>query len=202
MYNLKNLPYAYDALQPVISSDIVHYHYDKHLNTYVTNYNNLVKDTKWDNEDIIDVLKRLSEIDESIRGGIRNNGGGVINHVLYFNQFKPNSQNTQINDCELLNQINEDFGSFDQFIEELKNKAITLFGSGWAWLVLNDGHLEIKQYPNQDNPYMEHLTPLLGIDVWEHSYYLDYKNVRPDYVNNLITIIDWDVINERFISSK
>lgn len=202
MYNLEKLPYAYEALEPVLSADLLHYHYDKHLQTYVNNYNNAVKDTKWEDVNLEDVLQRLAEVDPSIQTAVRNNGGGVFNHVMYFAQFKPNCEKTTCEHEELLNQINQDFGSFDNMISELKTKATTLFGSGWAWLVLCDGHLEIKQYANQDTPLMDHVTPLLAIDVWEHAYYLDYKNVRPNYIESIINIIDWDVINTRFVNGK
>lgn len=195
MYKVEPLSYSYDALEPVICSEIMQLHYDKHLNGYVTNYNNAVKDTKWDDMDLKDVLVNLDQLDDSIKNTIRNNGGGVANHVSFFASLKPG---VELKDSPLKEQIIKDFGRVESFLEEFKQKATTLFGSGWAWLVLDNNKLAIKQYSNQDNPYMDNLIPLLGIDVWEHAYYIQYKNVRADYVNNIFTIIDWDVVNNRF----
>lgn len=195
MYKLEPLSYSYDALEPVICREIMQLHYDKHLNGYVTNYNNAIKDTKWDNMDLKDVLANLDQLDNNIKNTVRNNGGGVANHVSFFASLKPG---VELKDSPLKEQIIKDFGSVENFLEEFKQKATTLFGSGWAWLVLDNNKLAIKQYQNQDNPYMDNLIPLLGIDVWEHAYYIQYKNVRADYVNNIFTIIDWDVINNRF----
>lgn len=195
MYKLEPLSYSYDALEPVICSEIMQLHYDKHLNGYVTNYNNAIKDTKWDNMDLKDVLANLDQLDNNIKNTVRNNGGGVANHVSFFASLKPG---VELKDSPLKEQIVKDFGSVENFLEEFKQKATTLFGSGWAWLVLDNNKLAIKQYRNQDNPYMDNLVPLLGIDVWEHAYYIQYKNVRADYVNNIFTIIDWDVVNNRF----
>ena len=195
MYKVEPLSYSYDALEPVICSEIMQLHYDKHLNGYATNYNNAVKDTKWDDMDLKDVLVNLDQLDDSIKNTVRNNGGGVANHVSFFASLKPG---VELKDSPLKEQIVKDFGSVDNFIEEFKQKATTLFGSGWAWLVLDNNKLAIKQYQNQDNPYMDNLIPLLGIDVWEHAYYIQYKNVRADYINNIFTIIDWDVVNNRF----
>lgn len=195
MYKLEPLSYSYDALEPVICSEIMQLHYDKHLNGYATNYNNAIKDTKWDNMDLKDVLANLDQLDNNIKNTVRNNGGGVANHVSFFASLKPG---VELKDSPLKEQIIKDFGSVENFLEEFKQKATTLFGSGWAWLVLDNNKLAIKQYHNQDNPYMDNLIPLLGIDVWEHAYYIQYKNVRADYVNNIFTIIDWDVVNNRF----
>lgn len=195
MYKVEPLSYSYDALEPVICSEIMQLHYEKHLNGYATNYNNVVKDTKWDDMELKEVLANLDQIDDNIKNAVRNNGGGIANHVSFFASLKPG---VELKDSPLKEQIIKDFGSVDNFIEEFKQKATTLFGSGWAWLVLGNNKLAIKQYPNQDNPYMDNLIPLLGIDVWEHAYYIQYKNVRADYVNNIFTIIDWDVVNNRF----
>lgn len=195
MYKVEPLSYSYDALEPVICSEIMQLHYDKHLNGYATNYNNAVKDTKWDDMDLKDVLVNLDQLDDSIKNTVRNNGGGVANHVSFFASLKPG---VELKDSPLKEQIIKDFGSVENFLEEFKQKATTLFGSGWAWLVLDNNKLVIKQYQNQDNPYMDNLIPLLGIDVWEHAYYIQYKNVRADYINNIFTIIDWDVVNNRF----
>lgn len=195
MYKVEPLSYSYDALEPVICSEIMQLHYDKHLNGYATNYNNAVKDTKWDDMELKDVLANLDQLDDSIKNTVRNNGGGVANHVSFFASLKPG---VELKDSPLKEKIIKDFGSVENFLEEFKQKATTLFGSGWAWLVLDNNKLAIKQYNNQDNPYMDNLIPLLGIDVWEHAYYIQYKNVRADYINNIFTIIDWDVVNNRF----
>lgn len=195
MYKLKPISYSYDALEPVICKEIMELHYDKHLQGYTNNFNNAVKDTKWDEIDVIDVLKDLNNVDESIRTTVRNNGGGIVNHVLFFEQLK---QNVEFSDSNFKQAVINEFGSVENFIEEFSNKCISLFGSGWAWLVLNNGKLEIKQYANQDNPHMDNLIPLMGIDVWEHAYYIQYKNVRPDYVKNIFNIIDWDVVAKRY----
>lgn len=198
VYNLKPLSYSYDALEPVICSEIMQLHYDKHLGGYTQKFNDAVKGTKWDEMSLCQVLMHLDELDDSIKQTVRNNGGGVVNHVYYFAQLKPG---VEFKDGCFKDQVIKDFGSVDNFIQEFKDKCNTLFGSGWAWLVYVDGKLEIRQYHNQDNPRMDQLRPILGIDVWEHAYYIQYKNVRADYVDQIFTIIDWDVIQDRFIKA-
>ena len=199
MIELKPLSYPYDSFEDVIDAKTMQIHYEKHLGGYINNYNNAIKETQFNDGDLIEVLKNLDSIDETYRTTIRNNGGGTINHYFYFEQLNPNNNHLERN--EFLEKINEDFGSFDSFIETYKKECLSLFGSGWIWLVLDGDKLKLKQYRNQDNPYMDQLIPIMGIDVWEHAYYLKYQNVRADYVNNIFTIINWNVVNQRYLEA-
>ena len=184
------LRYAEDALAPVISKETLGFHYGKHLQTYVNNLNNLVKDTEFANS-------TLEEIAEKAQGGIANNAGQVLNHSLYFEQFSPKPA-SNVPQGALAEAIVKSFGSFDEMKAKMNASATTLFGSGWAWLCAdNSGNLSILQMPNADNPLRHGLKPLLTFDVWEHAYYLDYQNRRPDYINALWSIIDWDVVAGR-----
>ncbi len=199
MEKLIELPYSYDAFDSIIDKETMEIHHSRHLNAYVTNFNNAVADTKYAQMDIKDVIANINEIEENIQMAVRNNGGGVVNHNLYFTQFgwdKPLSEGTFKND------IIDTFGSIENLIAELKTAGATRFGSGWSWLVLNEGKLEVMSTLNQDNPLMSGKTPLLGIDVWEHAYYLKYQNKRPDYLTAIFDIIDWSIIEARYNEAK
>ena len=190
-FELMALPYAPEALEPVISKKTLEFHHGKHLAGYVNNLNGLLKDSPL-------AGLPLEEIVGKSDGGILNNAGQILNHNLYFGQFRaPKADNSPVG--ELAEAIVRDFGSFDAFKDEFQKKGATLFGSGWVWLSAdNDGKLIITQETNAANPVQKGLKPLLTFDVWEHAYYLDYQNRRPDHLAALWQIIDWNVIEKRF----
>lgn len=195
-YELPKLPYAYDALEPFIDARTMEIHYTKHHNAYVTNLNAALEkhpDLKYSLEEM---LKDLSLVPSDIRGAVQNNGGGHFNHSFFWPLLKVN--NGQKPEGKLLEAINKNFGSFDQFKDLFGNAAKTRFGSGWAWLIVTkDQTLKILSTPNQDTPLAEG-TPILGLDVWEHAYYLNYQNRRPDYVSAFFNIVNWDKVSELF----
>lgn len=187
---LPKLPYAYDALEPIISKQTLRYHHDKHHAAYINNLNKLIQGTEFENSDLNDIIMKA-------KGGIFNNAAQVWNHTFYFEQFGKNKIEKLRG--QLLVAINSSFGSFDEFKEKFSNAAKTLFGSGWVWLVKkSDGSLEIIQTSNAENPLTKNLIPILTCDVWEHAYYLDYQNSRPDYVEHFWNLIDWEVVSDRF----
>ncbi|MCL3778770.1 superoxide dismutase [Prolixibacteraceae bacterium JC049] len=189
-FELPKLPYALDALKPIISEQTLNFHYGKHHQAYVNNLNNLVAGTEFENADLETIVKKAE-------GGIFNNGAQVWNHTFYFFQFAVAPK--AIPEGKLLAAIEAKWESFDAFKEAFSKAAATLFGSGWAWLVKTDaGDLDIVQTSNAGNPMRDGLTPLMTCDVWEHAYYLDKQNVRPAYIADFWKIIDWKVIEERF----
>lgn len=189
-FELPKLPYALDALEPVISKNTLEYHYGKHHQAYVNNLNNLIKGTEFENADLETIIKKSE-------GGIFNNGAQVWNHTFYFMSFAP--EGAKQPSGQLAKAIDDSFGSFDKFKEEFSQAAATLFGSGWAWLVKKeDGSLSIVKESNAGNPLRNGLTPILTCDVWEHAYYLDKQNARPKYIEDFWKIIDWDVVSERY----
>lgn len=189
-FELISLPYSPDALEPVISAETIAFHHGKHLQTYVNNLNTLLPGSGFEE-------MTLEEIVSKSEGGIFNNAGQILNHNLYFTQFRSPRENNQPNG-RIGEAIVGQFGSFDAFREEFQKKGATLFGSGWVWLSSDsDGKLVITQEPNAGNPLTKGLTPLLTFDVWEHAYYLDYQNRRPDYQAALWQLIDWDEVNRR-----
>ena len=191
-FNLVALPYAPEALEPVISSQTLAFHHGKHLAGYVNNLNALLPESKW-------AGLTLEEIVVKADGPILNNAGQILNHNLYFSQFcAPKAENQPVG--QLAAAITRDFGTFADFQSEFQKKGTTLFGSGWVWLSATaDGHLVITQEPNAANPLQRGLKPLLTFDVWEHAYYLDYQNRRPDHLAALWQIIDWNVIEQRYL---
>lgn len=189
-FELPKLPYATDALAPVISQQTIELHYGKHLQTYITNLNNLIQGTKFENADLETIVKESD-------GAIFNNAGQTLNHNIYFLSFSPNGGGEPKG--KLADAIKAQFGSFEDFKKEFSAAAVSLFGSGWAWLSKDaDGKLVITKDSNAGNPLTQGLTPLLGFDVWEHSYYLDYQNRRADHINELWKIIDWEVVSARY----
>src|SRR5690554_2006253 len=192
-FELPALPYAQDALQPHISAETLEYHHGKHHNTYVVNLNNLIAGTE--NEG-----KSLEEIIKTSSGGLFNNAAQVWNHTFYWNCLSPNGGGEPTG--ELAEAINKAFGSFDAFKEEFSQAAAGRFGSGWAWLVVNNGALEIMSTPNQDTPISEGKTPILGLDVWEHAYYLKFQNRRPEYISAFWNVVNWDEVSKRFAQAK
>ncbi len=189
-YELIKLPYEANALEPVISKETLGFHHGKHLNAYVNNLNAAIEGTKYEE-------MPLEEIVKTADGGVFNNAGQILNHNLYFTQFRaPKADNKPTG--VIAAWIDKQFGSFEAFKEEFTKKGATLFGSGWVWLSADkDGKLVITQETNAGNPVQRGLRPLLTFDVWEHAYYIDYQNRRPDHLNALWQIIDWDVVNER-----
>ncbi|HFP8117872.1 superoxide dismutase [Enterococcus faecium] len=200
-YTLPDLPYAYDALEPYIDEETMHLHHDKHHNTYVTNLNSAIeKYPELGEKTIEELLSDMDAIPTDIKTAVRNNGGGHANHSFFWEIMAPNAGGEPTG--EIKEVINEAFGDFSSFKEEFKKAAAGRFGSGWAWLVMENGKLAITSTANQDSPLMEGKTPILGLDVWEHAYYLKYKNVRPDYIAAFWNVINWDEVNKRFEAAK
>jgi Fe-Mn family superoxide dismutase len=188
-FELPKLPYAMDGLEPFISKQTIEFHYGKHHQAYVNNLNNLVPGTEFENASLEEIVKKAS-------GGIFNNGAQIWNHTLYWNCLKPNGGGLPTG--KLADAINQSFGSFEEFKQKFSTTAATLFGSGWAWLVKNnDGSLAIVQESNAGNPLRNGLTPLLTCDVWEHAYYIDQQNKRPDYISAFWNVVDWDAVSGR-----
>lgn len=200
-YQLPKLPYGYDALEPYIDVETMHIHHEKHHNAYVTNLNAAIeKYPELGSKSIEELIADIDALPEDIRTAVRNNGGGHANHTFFWEIMAPKAGGEPVG--ELKTAIDEAFGSFTDFKAKFKAAATTRFGSGWAWLVLKDGKLEIISTPNQDSPLMEGLAPILGLDVWEHAYYLNYRNVRPDYVDAFWNVVNWDKVNELYLAAK
>jgi Fe-Mn family superoxide dismutase len=191
-YQLPELPYGYTELEPYISKSTLEFHHDKHHATYVTNFNNAVKDTELDKKTLEEVIKAIAG--DTSKAGIFNNAAQAWNHTFYWNSLKPSGGGTPTG--ALADKITADFGSFSSFVEEFKKAATTQFGSGWAWLVLDKGTLKVTKTSNADNPLTAGQIPLLTIDVWEHAYYLDYQNKRPSYIDTFIEkLVNWDFVS-------
>lgn len=199
-FELPQLPYAYDALEPHIDKETMNIHHTKHHNTYVTNLNNAVAGTEFENKTVEELVSNLDAVPENIRTAVRNNGGGHYNHSLFWQLLSPNGGGEPSG--ALLNAINAKFGSFSAFKDEFTKAATGRFGSGWAWLVVNNGELEITSTPNQDTPLSQGKTPILGLDVWEHAYYLKYQNRRPDYIAAFWNVVNWDEVAKRYQAAK
>lgn len=198
-YELPKLNYAYEALEPAIDARTMEIHYTKHHNAYVTNLNAALEKHPELSTPLEVLLKDLTLIPEDIRMAVRNNGGGHFNHTLFWEVLTPGGAKAPKG--ALLDAINSAFGSFDAFKTAFSNAAKTRFGSGWAWLVVTPKGLVVTSTPNQDTPLAEG-TPVLGLDVWEHAYYLNYQNRRPDYVEAFFSVINWDVVAAKFSSVK
>ena len=188
-FTLPPLPYAQDALEPHISAKTLSFHYGKHHQAYVDNLNKLIKDTPLDNTPLEEVIKESAK--DAAKQGIFNNAAQVWNHTFYWNSMKPNGGGMPKGG--LAKKIDNDFGGYDQFKEAFKQAGATQFGSGWAWLVLENGMLKVTKTPNADLPMVHNQTALLTMDVWEHAYYLDYQNRRPDYISTFLDkLVNWD----------
>lgn len=196
-FKLPELTYDYNALEPYIDAQTMEIHHSKHHAGYTNNLNNAIKDTELDNKSIEDILGNISN--HSV--AVRNNGGGFYNHKLFWESMSPKGGGEPSG--ELLDAINKTFGSFTEFKDLFNKAAATRFGSGWAWLVNQGGKLVISSTPNQDNPLMDLAevkgTPILGLDVWEHAYYLKYQNKRPEYINAFWNVVDWKEVSSRLI---
>ena len=193
-FKLPELNYSYDALEPHIDAKTMEIHHSKHHNGYTTNLNNAIEGTEMQNQSIEEICKS-----ENLTGAVRNNGGGYYNHCLFWDILSPNGGGEPKD--EVGEAINSSFGSFENFKNEFAKAAATRFGSGWAWLCVKNGALDICSTANQDNPLMLDQcggTPVLALDVWEHAYYLNYQNRRPDYINAFFNVINWQEVNKRF----
>lgn len=198
-FELPKLPYAYDALEPHIDKETMEIHHTKHHNTYVTKLNDAVKGTDLESKSIEEIVKNLDAVPENIKTAVRNNGGGHLNHTFFWELLSPEKKELS---GELKEAIESAFGSVDKFKEEFEAAGAGRFGSGWAWLVVNSGALEITSAPNQDNPVTEGKTPVFGVDVWEHAYYLKYQNKRPEYLGAIWNVVNWDKVNELYQAAK
>ena len=194
-FKLPDLPYSFDALEPVIDAKTMEVHHDKHHATYVNNLNKAVENyPEWASKSIEDLMIHLKEVPEEIRTAVRNNGGGHYNHSLFWKMMAPVGT-TELKGA-LLDKINESFGSFDEFKKQFAAAATGRFGSGWAWLVVDGDKLAVVSSANQDCPLSEDKKPILCLDVWEHAYYLKYQNRRADYVDNFFQVVNWDYVAE------
>jgi Fe-Mn family superoxide dismutase len=201
-FSLPELSYSYDALEPYIDARTMEIHHQKHHGGYVTKLNAALEgQSQWQDKKIEDILKSLNDLPESIRTAVRNNGGGHFNHSIFWNIMGPHAGGEPSG--EIGEDINKTFGSFSKFKEEFSTAAATRFGSGWAWLVLDQsGKLSVTSTPNQDNPISAGQQPVMGLDVWEHAYYLKYQNKRPEYIENWWNVVNWDAVNKRYSSLK
>lgn len=199
-FELPKLPYAYDALEPNIDKMTMEIHHTKHHQAYITNLNAAIAGTDAENKSVEDICKNISKYPMAVR----NNGGGHYNHSLFWTLMSPKGGGQPSGD--LADAINKTFQSFDNFKAEFSKAGITRFGSGWAWLIVHDGKLVITSTPNQDNTLMDIAEvkgePVLGIDVWEHAYYLKYQNRRPDYISSFWNVINWEEVSKRFKAAK
>jgi len=197
---LPDFPYAYDALEPYIDEETMHLHHDKHHNTYVTNVNAALEKHPEIGEDLVKLLADVESIPADIRQAVINNGGGHLNHALFWELMTPAETSPS---AELAADIEATFGSFEDFKAAFTAAATTRFGSGWAWLVVNkEGKLEVTSTANQDTPISEGKTPILGLDVWEHAYYVKYRNLRPNYIQAFFSVINWKKVDELYAAAK
>ena len=197
-FELPQLSYAYDALEPHIDARTMEIHHSKHHQGYTNNLNNAIAGSELEGKSIMEILQNCSD-----KPAVRNNGGGYWNHSLFWEIMSPNGGGEPSG--ALADAINSSFGSFDTFKDAFSKAAATRFGSGWAWLCVKDGSLEVCSTPNQDNPLMGEGcggTPILGLDVWEHAYYLNYQNRRPDYISAFFNVVDWNIVSEKFSSAS
>jgi Fe-Mn family superoxide dismutase len=199
MFELPKLNYEYDALEPHIDAKTMEIHHTKHHQGYTDKLNKAIEGTEWAEKSIEEILQNLDSLPEDKKGAVRNNGGGYYNHKLFWEILKKD-----VNfEGEVAEAINEEFGGLDEFKKQFSEAAATQFGSGWAFLVVNkEGKLEIVKKANQDSPVSDGHTPILGIDVWEHAYYLNYQNKRPEYIENFFNVINWEQVNENYKAAK
>ena len=199
-FEVPDLPYPYDALEPHIDEETMHLHHDKHHQAYVDNANKALAGTEWENNSVESVLASLDALPDDIRTAVRNNAGGHANHSLFWTSLSPIGSGSP--NGALAAAITDASGSFDAFKEQFAAAAMGRFGSGWAWLVWDGTGLAVKSTPNQDSPIMDGDVPLLGLDVWEHAYYLNYQNRRADYVAAFWNVVDWDEVGRRYDAAR
>jgi Fe-Mn family superoxide dismutase len=195
-YEVPDLPYGYDALEPHVDEATMKVHHDKHHQAYVDKANGALEGTEWEDKPIEEVLQNLDSLDDDKKGVVRNNGGGHANHSFFWQIMSPDGGGEPSG--SLADAINEKFGSFDDFKEKFKAGGVGQFGSGWVWLIKDGDGVDITSTPNQDTPVMEGKTPIIGCDVWEHAYYLKYQNKRPDYIEAWFNVVNWDEAQKRF----
>jgi Fe-Mn family superoxide dismutase len=195
------LPYAYDALEPHIDAKTMEIHHTKHHQAYINNVNTAIQGKpELESKSVEDLVKGLAKVPEDIRTAVRNNGGGHANHTLFWTILSPTGGGNPSG--EVADAINAKFGSFDAFKDQFNKAATTRFGSGWAWLSVDKGSLVLESTANQDSPLSEGRTPILGLDVWEHAYYLKYQNRRPDYIAAFWNVVNWDEVSKRYAAAK
>ena len=201
-FKLPELNYAYDELEPHIDKQTMEIHHTKHHQAYIDNLNKALDgQDKYKEMSIKELLKSLDDLPEAIKTAVRNNGGGHLNHKMFWKIMSPKGGGNPVG--ELAKKIDEELGGFDKFKEDFKKAALGRFGSGWAWLVIGEGgKLEIVSTPNQDNPISDGKKPLIGIDVWEHAYYLKYQNKRADYIDSWWNVVDWNIVEDKFNNMK
>jgi len=199
-YTLPELPYPTDALEPHIDAKTMEIHHGKHHAAYIAKVNAALEGSGLDSMSIEDLVSDLGAVPEAKRGAVRNNGGGHANHSLFWTIMSPTGGGQPAG--ELATAINQAFGGFEAFKEKFSEAAANRFGSGWAWLSVDRDNLVVESTPNQDSPLMEGRTPILGLDVWEHAYYLHYQNRRPDYVSAFFNVVDWDAVAQRYAAAK
>jgi Fe-Mn family superoxide dismutase len=200
MFTLPKLGYSFDALEPHIDAKTMEIHHDKHHATYVDKLNAAVKGTDLEDKSMEEILSEIDSVPENIRTAVKNNGGGHHNHTLFWESMKPGGAKAP--SADFAGKLNDAFGDFEQFKAKFTEAGIGRFGSGWAWLVGNNGNLEIYSTANQDSPLMEGKAPVLGLDVWEHAYYLNYQNKRPDYIEAWWNVVNWSVVENRLQNLK
>jgi Fe-Mn family superoxide dismutase len=199
-FTLPDLPYPKNALEPTIDARTMEIHHDKHHQAYVTNLNNAIAGTDLDGKDIVQILKNINSVPANIKGAVQNNGGGHANHTLF---WKTLGAGGGAPSGELASAIDAKFGSFDALKEKMSTAGATRFGSGWSWLVVKaDGSIDVYSTANQDSPYMQGDTPIFGIDVWEHAYYLNYQNRRPDYLKAIWDVVNWSQVAKNYAAAK
>jgi superoxide dismutase, Fe-Mn family len=199
-YTLPDLPYDYSALEPHIDARTMEIHHTKHHQTYIDKANAALDGTEWADKPVEELLANISSLPNDKQGPARNHGGGHANHSLFWTILGPNGGGEPSG--SLASAIDSDLGSFKEFKDKFTEAAVNQFGSGWAWLVVNSGKLEVINRPNQDSPIMDGLTPVLGLDVWEHAYYLNYQNRRPDYIEAWWNVVNWDEVTKRYEAAK
>lgn len=200
-FQLPDLPYAYDALEPHFDAQTMEIHHTKHHQAYINKVNDAIAGSDIDGKSIEELISQLlSSVPENIRNVVRNNGGGHANHSLFWTVLSPNGGGSPSG--ELAAAIDSELGGFEKFKEAFSNAGATRFGSGWAWLSVDGGKILVESTPNQDSPLMEGRTPILGLDVWEHAYYLKYQNRRPDYITAFFNVINWDEVGRRYSAAK
>ena len=196
MHELPKLPYDYNALEPYIDEQTMKIHHTKHHQAYIDKLNGAVKGTEFENMDVDKLISNLNDVPENIRTAVRNHGGGHANHSFFWHIMAPKAGGEPHG--HIADAIKETFGGFDKFKEEFQNAGINRFGSGWAWLVSDKGKLEVYSTANQDSPIMENKIPVLGLDLWEHSFYLLYQNRKPDYIKNWWSVVNWKQVEENY----
>ena len=200
-HELPKLPYDYNALEPYIDEQTMNIHHNKHHQAYVNNLNAaLEKHPELSEKTLLELIRDLDSVPEDIRTAVRNNGGGHLNHSMFWTLMQ--KAEGQMPEGAILEAINEKFGSYEEFKDVFSKAATTRFGSGWAWLVLKDGKLDVVSTANQDNPVSEGLVPVLGLDVWEHAYYLKYQNRRPEYIDNWFNVVNWKEVSKLYEAAK